>query len=142
MTYTRLRDSFTRVQTPQNTGHILPIIKETYCPWFHTQFSLPCRTAAEFGSLGSGLNLDHLAELQADAVAKGALNMDRHVKAAAARGALNLERSQPLSNLEISALAQKVGQSLSLPPSLSKDMAIARRLDFTEAYLSWTWSTC
>lgn len=68
----------------------------------------PCRTAAEFGNLGSGLSLDHLAELQADAVAKGALNMDRQVEAAAVRGALHLERSQPLSNLEISALAQKV----------------------------------
>ena len=72
----------------------------------------PCRTA-EFGSLGPGLNLDHLAELQADAVAKGALNMDRHVEAAAVRGALHLERSQPLSNLEISALAQKVNLSVS-----------------------------
>lgn len=69
---------------------------------------MQCRTAAEFGSLGPALNLDHLAELQADAVAKGALNMDRHVEAAAVRGALHLERSQPLSNLEISALAQKV----------------------------------
>lgn len=67
----------------------------------------PYRTAAEFGTLGSSLNLDHLAELQADAVAKGALNLDRHVEAAAVRGALHLERSQPLSNLEISALAQK-----------------------------------
>ncbi len=67
-----------------------------------------CRTGAEFGTLGSSLNLDHLAELQADAVAKGALNLDRHVEAAAVRGALHLERSQPLSNLEISALAQKV----------------------------------
>ena len=69
-----------------------------------------CRTGAEFGTLGSSLNLDHLAELQADAVAKGALNLDRHVEAAAVRGALHLERSQPLSNLEISALAQKVSQ--------------------------------
>lgn len=67
-----------------------------------------CRTSAEYGNLSSTLSLNHLAELQADAVAKGALNMDRQVEAAAARGALHLEQSQPLSNLEISALAQKV----------------------------------
>ena len=88
------------------------------------------RTAAEFGTLGSSLNLDHLAELQADAVAKGALNLDRHVEAAAVRGALHLERSQPLSNLEISALAQKVSSLLLY--NLRHAHSFFRSLDFKD----------